>query len=161
MTMRVSTVRRIMQKSGKTGMMLIIMMVVAACQSAPPAVSIEGVKAEMSPAIVGEAIVSLRIVNQGGADVLTGVRTDLAGATASFHLMEGLRMVTVDAMPVPARETVDLKLGGSHIMLEHMDRTVKEGSPLTITLIFKKSGEKQMQLTLQKSPSLRMNQGRR
>ena len=115
----------------------------------------------MSPAIVGEAIVSLRIVNQGGADVLTGVRTDLAGATASFHLMQGPRMVTVDTMPVPARETLDLKLGGSHIMLEHMDRAVKEGSPLTITLIFNKSGEKQVQLTLQKSPSLRMNQGRR
>jgi hypothetical protein len=161
MNVGVSIVRRIMQKLGKAGMTLIVMIVVAACQSAPPAVSIEGAKAEMSPAIVGEAIVSLRIVNQGGADVLTGVRTDLAGATASFHLMEGPRMVTVDAMPVPARKTLDLRLGGSHIMLEHMNRAVKEGFPLTITLIFKKSGEKQVQLTLQRPPSPRMDQGRR
>ena len=145
----------------KTGTVLIMMIVLAACQNTPPQVSIKGAKAEMSPAIVGEAIVSLKIVNQGGADVLTGVRTDLAGSTASFHVMQGPRMVTVETMPVPARETLELKLSGSHIMIEHMARTVKEGSPLSITLVFKKSGEKQLQLTLQKAPSLRMNQGGR
>ncbi len=150
-----------MQTMGKTGAVLIMTIVVAACQQTPPQVSIEDAKAEMSPAIVGEAIVSLKIVNQGGTDVLTGVRTDLAGATASFHAMQGPRMVTVDTMPVPARETLDLKLGGSHIMIEHMARAVKEGSLLTITLVFKKSGEKQLQLTLQKAPSLRMNQSSR
>jgi copper(I)-binding protein len=150
-----------MQMRWKTGTVLIMMIVLTACQNTPPQVSIEGAKAEMSPAIVGEAIVSLKVVNQGGADVLTDVRTNLSGSTASFHLMQGPRMVTVDTMPVPARETLELKLGGSHIMIEHMARTVKEGSPLTITLVFKKSGEKQVQLTLQKAPSLRMNQGGR
>ena len=138
-----------------------ILILLAACRNTPPLVSIEGAKAEMSPAIVGEAIVSVKIVNQGGADILTGVRTDLAGSTASFHLMQGPRMITVDSMEVPARETLNLKLNGSHIMLEHMARSVKEGSPLTLTLIFKKSGEKQVQLTLQKAPSLRMNRGGR
>jgi len=150
-----------MQTRSKTGMALIMLILLAACQNTPPAVSIEGAKAEMSPAIVGEAIVSLKIVNQGGADVLTGVRTDLAGSTASFHMMQGQRMITVDTMPVPAQETLDLKLGGSHIMIEHMARTVKEGSPLSIILVFKKSGEKQVQFTLQKAPSLRMNRGGR
>ena len=101
---------------GKAGMVLIMMLLLAACQNTPPQVSIEGAKAEMSPAIVGEAIVSLKIVNQGGADVLTGVRTDLAGSTASFHLMQGPRMVTVDTMPVPARGILDLKLGGSQVL---------------------------------------------
>lgn len=150
-----------MQTMGKTGMVLIMSIVLASCQSTPPQVTIEGAKAEMSPAIVGEAIVSLRIVNQGGTDMLTAVRTDLAGASASFHLMQGQRMVTVDSMPVPARETLDLRLGGSHIMVEHMARAVKEGSPFILTLVFKKSGEKQVQLTLQKAPSLRMNQSGR
>jgi copper(I)-binding protein len=146
-----------MQTMGKTGIVLIMTILLAACRNTPPQVSIEDAKAEMSPAIVGEAIVSLKIVNQGGADVLTGVRTDLPGSSASFHLMQGPRMVTVDAVPVPARETLDLKLGGSHIMVEHMGRAVKEGAPLSITLVFKKSGEKQVQLTLRKAPSLRMN----
>ena len=146
-----------MQRLEKTGMVLIILAVMAACQSAPPQISIEAAKAEMSPAIVGEAIVSLKIVNQGGADVLAGVRTDLAGAVASFHVMKGPRMVTVDGMPVPARETLDLKRGGSHIMIERMARAVKEGSPVTITLVFEKSGEKQVWLVLQKARSLRKN----
>lgn len=142
---------------GKTGVVLIMTILAAACQRVPPQVSIEGAKAEMSPAIVGEAIVSLKIVNKGGADVLTGVRTDLAGVTAFFHEMQGPRMITVDTMSVPARETLDLRLGRSHIMIEHMARAVKEGSPLSLTLVFKKSGEKQLQLTLQKAPSLRRN----
>ena len=150
-----------MQSMGKTGVVLIMTILLTACQSKPPQVSIEGAKAEMSPAIVGEAIVSLKVVNQGGSDALTSVRTDLAGATASFHQMQGPRMVVVDTMEVPARETLDLRLNGSHIMLEHMARSVKEGALLTITLVFKKSGEKQLQLILQKAPALRMNQGGR
>ena len=150
-----------MQTMVRTGKALIILVLLAACQSTPPSISIESAKVEMSPAIVGEAIVSLRIVNQGGADVLVGVKTDLDGATASFHMMQGPRMVTVEEMSVPARTNLDLKLGGSHIMLEHMARSVKEGSPLAITLIFKKSGSKQVQLTFQKAPSLRTNQGSR
>jgi len=143
--------------AGKTGTMLIMLLLLTSCRNTPPQVSIAGAKAEMSPAIVGEAIVSLMIENRGGADELTGVSTDLAGATASFHMMQGPRMVVVNTMPVPARETLDLRLGGSHIMLEHMARSVKEGSPLTITLVFKKSGEKQVRLELQKAPSLRKN----
>jgi copper(I)-binding protein len=150
-----------MQTRGKAGMVLLMLLVLAACQNTPPAISIEDGKAEMSPAIVGEAIVTLKVVNQGGADELLGVKTDLAVATASFHVMQGQRMVTVDTMPVPARETLDLKPGRSHIMVEHMGRSVKEGSSLTITLNFKKSGEKKVFLTLQKAPSLRMNQGGR
>jgi copper(I)-binding protein len=142
---------------GKTGAVLILTILVAACQRIPPQISIEGAKAEMSPAIVGEAIMSLKIVNKGGDDVLTDVRIDLAGATASFHEMQGQRMVTVDTMSVPAWETLDLRLGRSHIMIEHMARSVEEGSPLSLTLVFKKSGEKQLQLTLQKTPSLRRN----
>lgn len=146
-----------MKTIGRTGMVLIMMILLAACQSTSQQISIEGAKAEMSPAIVGEAIVSLRIVNQGGPDVLTGVRTDLPGSMASLHLMQGQRMVTADTMAIPARETIVLRLGGSHIMVEHMGRAMKEGSPLTITLVFKKSGEKQAQLTLQKAPSPSMN----
>lgn len=147
-----------MQTMRKMRNALGMMILLTACQSAPPQVTIDGAKAEMSPAIVGEAIVSLKIVNQGGADQLIGVKTDLAGSTASLHQMQGPRMVTVDTMDVPARGAVVLKLSGSHIMVEHMARAVKEGASLTITLVFKKSGEKTVPLTLQKAPSLRMNQ---
>ncbi len=143
------------------GMLLLVLTLLAACHRAPPQVSIAGAKAEMSPALVGEAMVSLTIVNQGGADELTGVRVDQDGATASFHMMQGARMITVDTMPVPARETLVLKLNGSHIMLEDLSPSVREGSSLIVTLVFKKSGEKQLPLTLQKPPSPRLNQGGR
>ncbi len=61
-------------------------------------ISIIGAKAELSPAMLGEAMVTMNITNQGGADVLTRVTTDIPGAKASFHVMEGDRMVNADTV---------------------------------------------------------------
>ena len=38
--------------------------ILAACQSGPPQVSIDGAKAELSSSIVGEAMVTMNIKNQ-------------------------------------------------------------------------------------------------
>ncbi len=127
-----------------------------ACQSGPPQISIEGAKAELSPAIVGEAMVTINIKNQGGADVLTGVKTDIPGAKASFHIMQGERMVTAETMKIPAKNNMEFKMGGNHIMIEGMPKTMKEGSKFNLTLVFQKSGEKQMELTLQPAAAMPM-----
>ena len=127
----------------------VVIALVAACQSGPPQISIEGAKAELSPAIVGEAIVTMNIRNQGGPDMLMSVKTDIPEAKASFHIMQGERMVNADTLKIPAKSSIELKMGGSHIMIEDMPKTVTQGSQLNVKLIFKKSGEKQIQLTLQ------------
>ena len=74
-----------------------VTIMLAACQGGPPQISIDGAKAELSPAVVGEAMVTMNITNQGGTDTLTGVKTDIPGAKAMFHLMQGERMVTAEA----------------------------------------------------------------
>lgn len=123
--------------------------IVAACQSGPPQVSIDGAKTELSPGIVGEAMVTMNIRNQGGSDVLTGVKTDIPGAKASFHVMQGERMVNADTVEVRAKSNLEFKMGGSHIMIEDMPKTMMAGSKFSLTLVFQKSGEKQVPLTLQ------------
>jgi copper(I)-binding protein len=128
---------------------LVAALIVAACQSGPPQISIEGPRAQLSPAVVGDAMVTMTIRNQGGPDALTGVATDIPGAKASFHIMKGERMVSVGMVKIPAKSNVEFKMGGSHIMLEGMPNTVKEGSQIKVTLVFEKSGEKQVSLTLQ------------
>jgi copper(I)-binding protein len=129
--------------------LLVAITILAACQSGPPQVSIDGAKAELSPAIVGEAMVTMNIRNQGGADVLKGVKTDMPGAKVLFHVMQGERMVNVDTVEVPAKSNLEFKMGGSHIMIEDMPKTMMAGSKFNMTLVFQKSGEKQIPLTLQ------------
>ena len=130
--------------------------VFAACQSGPPQVTIDKAKAELSPAIVGEAMVTMNIRNQGGADVLTGVKTDIPGAKILFHIMQGERMVMVNTVEVRAKSDLEFKMGGSHIMIQDMPKTMKAGSNFNVTLVFQKSGEKQLPLTLQGADSMPM-----
>jgi periplasmic copper chaperone A len=121
----------------------------AACQSGPSQVSIDGAKAELSSGVVGEAMVTMKIRNQGGSDVLQGVKTDMPGAKASFHVMQGERMVNADTVEVHAKSNLEFKMGGSHIMIEDMPKTMMAGSKFSLTLVFQKSGEKQLPLTLE------------
>jgi copper(I)-binding protein len=131
-------------------------MVLAACQTGPPQVSIDKAKAELSPAIVGEAMVTMNIRNQGGSDVLTGVKIDIPGAKVLFHIMQGERMVMVDTVEVRAKSDLEFKMGGSHIMIQDMPKTMKAGSKVNVTLVFQKAGEKQLLLTLQGASTMPM-----
>ncbi len=139
-------------KLGKVGFSVVIVLVIAmiaGCQSGPPKISIDGARAEMSSIMIGEAVVTMSIKNEGGPDMLTAVRIDIPGATTMFHIMQGERMAMVDRVKIPAKSSTEFKMGGSHIMIEDLPKTVKEGSQFNMTLIFQQSGEKQVQLTLQ------------
>ena len=94
-------------------------------------------------------MVTMSIKNDGGPDILTGVRTDIPGAKASFHVMQGERMAAVDTVKIPAKSSLEFQMGGSHVMIEDMPKTMKAGSKINVTLVFQKSGEKQVLLTLQ------------
>ncbi len=131
--------------------LLFMVMAVAGCPGGQPQVSIEGARAELSPAIIGEGLVYMKIVNAGGGDTLTGVKTSIPGALVDIHEMEGQRMVKVDKMSIPGRSTVEFKPMGSHIMIENMPKDAVEGYGFTLTLTFEKSGEKQVPLTLMKA----------
>ncbi|MCL5024499.1 MAG: copper chaperone PCu(A)C [Nitrospirae bacterium] len=128
--------------------------ILAACHSEPPRISIESPKAILSPVIYGEAMVAMTIRNDGGADVLKGVSTDIPGAKVSFHVMEDKRMGQVATVDINGGSSTVFKLGGSHVMIEDMPRTLVEGSPITLTLVFEKSGEKQLHLKLEKAPAM-------
>ncbi len=148
---------------GKYSFPVVILFVIsaalAACQSGPPQIAIEDARAELSPAIIGESMITMNIKNQGGPDILTGVKTDIPGAKASFHIMQGGRMASVETVKVPAKSGLKFEMGGSHIMIEDMPKTMGEGSRFNLTLVFQKSGEMKMTLTLQKAAAMPMDMG--
>jgi copper(I)-binding protein len=131
--------------------------ILAACQSSPPKINIEDAKAVLSPAIYGEAMVTMTIKNDGGTDTLKGVSTDIPGAKTAFHIMDGKRMTQVSTVTIGGGTSTVFKMGGSHIMIQDMPRTMVAGSDLTVTLMFEKSGTKQLHLKLEKSPIMPMD----
>jgi copper(I)-binding protein len=148
-----------MKRAGKIFCWVVLIAAAVACQSKPPRITIERAAAELSPSIYGEAMVSMTIRNQGGADALTGAKINIAGATVSLHSMDGQRMVVSNSMKVPARGALELTMQGSHIMIENMPKDVKEGTPVTLTLIFAKSGERKIEIVLKKAAPMPMSGG--
>ena len=128
----------------------------ASCQRGAPKISIESAHATLSPAIYGEAMVTMVIKNNGGPDVLKGVAIDVPGAKASFHLMEGPRMMQAATVDIAGGGSTEFKMGGSHVMIEDMPRTMTEGSPIAVTLTFAKAGVKKLNLKLEKAPQMKM-----
>jgi periplasmic copper chaperone A len=124
---------------------------VMGCQGAPPRITIENAAAELSPALFGEGLVYLTIRNAGGRDTLTGVSVDIPGASADLHEMREGLMIISKKVVIPPQGSVTLRPSESHIMIENMPRDMKEGTSFTLTLLFQRSGEKRVLLTLKKS----------
>ena len=85
----------------------------------------------------------LKLVNQGAADRLMSASSP-AAASVEMHTMamEGdvMKMRQVDAIDLPAGQTVELKPGGYHLMLMGLKAPLKAGDKLPLTLKFEKAG---------------------
>jgi len=71
---------------------------------------------------------------------LVGVKTPVAGRVELHQMaMEGqtMRMRAVDSIDLPTGQTVNLASGGYHVMLFDLQRQLKEGEqvPLTLTVV--------------------------
>jgi len=83
----------------------------------------------------------LTIKNTGEQDqVLLAVKSDLAKAIEIHgHEHDGgvMRMRQVESLVLPAGETLRLEPGGLHLMLFGLDKKVKTGGSMPLTLVFK------------------------
>lgn len=129
------------------------------CASQPPQITIEGQYANLSPIFIGAGSVFFKIKNTGGRDALVGAAVAIPNAVIELHDVKDGRMVRVDRIVIPSRETTDLRPGGHHIMIFNLPRTVREGSELTLTLRFERSGEKQAPVRFEKEQDARTRDG--
>lgn len=86
------------------------------------------------------------IENKGGeADRLVGAACDLAGMVQLHDVVTSggqKQMQEVKGgIEIPAHGHVDLKPGGLHIMLMDLERPLKEGETIQVTLRFERAGE--------------------
>lgn len=94
----------------------------------------------------------LKLNNGGAADKLVSATTP-AATTVELHTMrmEGdvMRMRQLDAIELPAGQTVELKPGGLHLMLMGLKAPLKAGDMVPLTLKFEKAGEVTVQLKVE------------
>ena len=86
----------------------------------------------------------LVIQNNGAADKLLSVESDVAKTIELHESMESGGMMQMSPMPnieVPANGKVELKPGSFHMMLMGLTRPLKAGDKVQLTLNFEKAGK--------------------
>ncbi len=98
------------------------------------------------PTVAGQTMGGgfMTLVNAGAADRLLSATTAVA-ASVQIHsmTMDGnvMKMRQLDALELPAGQTVELKPGALHLMLVGLKAPLKAGDTFPMTLKFEKAGE--------------------
>ena len=90
----------------------------------------------------------LTIENDGEADRLVSATSTLSPKVELHtHIQEDgvMKMRPVEFIEIPAKETVELKSGGYHIMLFDVKDLPAKGSKIPLTLTFEKAGNVQIE----------------
>ena len=93
----------------------------------------------------------MQIMNTSdSADRLTAVSADFADAMLHESVMEGdvMKMNEVSGIDLPAGSTVVLKTGGYHIMFTNLQKDVKTGDTVNLTLKFENAGTLTIPVTI-------------
>lgn len=111
-------------------------------------IEIENVWGRSSPMVAQNGAFYMIITNNTGQDdELLAASTDVCG-TVELHEMYmkendvmGMRQVPGGTIPVPAGETVELKVGGLHVMCIDKQAAFEVGDKVPISLEFANAGE--------------------
>ncbi len=129
-----------------------------ACAPRLPHLTVEAAEVELSPVMLGVGSVFMKIVNTGsGGDELVSARLSIPGTITEFHEMKDGRMARVKRIVIPPGTTVEMKPGGSHIMVFMLPKDVREGSEVTLALEFEKTGKKEISAKLTRPHVRRSN----
>ena len=99
------------------------------------------------PASAGENGAAYFIINNGTAsdDTLLSVSSDIASATeVHMSMADGndvMSMQMQETVAIPAKEQVEFKPGGLHVMLVDLNRDLKAGDRVSLTLSFRNAGK--------------------
>lgn len=120
-----------------------------ALEAAADSLTIDDAWARATPPNVPTAAGYLEIRNDGEADRLVAVRSEAARAVEIHSTVQDgalMRMVHVDALPVPSAAVTRLEPGGHHIMFMDIAKPFVPGETVVVTLVFEKAGEREVEL---------------
>jgi len=122
-----------------------------ALTAAPPVVQISDAWARATVPGQKVAGVYLKIRSPRDASVVA-VKSD-AATSAEIHSMSNdggvMKMRKLDALALPADQTVQLKPGGNHIMLLDIKRQLKPGEKVPVILVVQERGKKKVKVSVE------------
>lgn len=123
---------------------LLMTMLVAACGASSGELTVRDAWAR--PANTGDNGAAYFIIANGTSadDILLSVTSEIATA-AEVHMSMGdangvMSMKMQESVPVPARDKVEFKPGGLHVMFVGLTQDLKIGDTITLKLNFEKAG---------------------
>lgn len=124
----------------------------AACSGADAGqLEVKDVWGRNSPMAAPNAAFYMTIVNNTDKDdQLISASADLCGVTELHEMYDkgegvmGMRPVPGGAIDIPAGETVELKVGGLHVMCIDKQHALEIGEEIPLTLTFANAGEMQV-----------------
>ena len=123
-------------------------LLLASChaQDAPPKIAVEDAWARATVPGQSGSAAYFTIANQGGADRLLAVSSPSADASLHSTSMDNgvMRMRPLQTLYVPAKSTVVLKPGRTHVMLMGLKQPLDAGATVELDLKFEKSGERRV-----------------
>lgn len=125
---------------------LLLAAVIAAFPAMASAADLEISNAFLRAAPVATAGAGYVVIKNNGTadDTLVGAEADISKKVELHtHIKDGdvMRMRPVASIPVPAGGGAELKTGGDHIMFIGLNRQLKEGEVVEVTLVFAKAGK--------------------
>jgi copper(I)-binding protein len=121
-----------------------VVAVVAAAHAGDVMVSGAFARASATPAAKSGAVY-FTVRNEGASpDKLTGLATDAAEMAMLHENVEENGVVSMrhlDALPIPAEESVTLTPEKTHVMLVGLKAPLKKGEHISLRLTFEKAGE--------------------
>ncbi|MCA9969517.1 MAG: copper chaperone PCu(A)C [Anaerolineales bacterium] len=129
--------------------LLLLLLVLAACGGgASGEMEVSDVWGRTSPMAAANGAFYMQITNNTGQDdALMAVQTDACG-TVELHEMYmrendvmGMRPVPGGSIPLPDGETVELKVGGLHVMCLEKTREFAAGDTIQLTLQFEQAAD--------------------
>lgn len=140
-----------MKRQALLVLLLTVAMLVAACgpTASGPKIRVENVWGRPSPKIATAGAFYMTIYNDGTEEDKLVAAESPACTTMELHESfkkddgsMGMRPVQGGVIPVPARGSAELKVGGLHVMCLDKKADFKAGDKYQITLKFEKSGTK-------------------
>jgi len=137
-------------------LMVVMLFLLFACGSgADSGIKVEGAWGRVSPMNAENGAFYMQLVNESSEDdALLSATADLCG-TVELHesyMDEGgmmvMRPVEGGNIPVPAGQTIELKVGGLHVMCLGIDNPFEVGQTVSMTLVFEKAGERNVDVEI-------------
>ena len=133
-----------MKKKVVVDVVSLAVLLISACSSSSGALTVQDAWAR--PAAIGENAAAYFTIENGTSsnDSLLSVSSDIAAA-AELHMImthdnDVMSMEMQEAVEIPATDQVEFKPGGLHVMLVDLNRDLKVGDTVTLTLSFRNAG---------------------